>query len=52
MDITAPGMTVAMHDRGKYLEVYKKQSDGTWKVIRDMFNSDLPLPVAPSSAKP
>jgi len=25
--------------------VYRKQSDGTWKVVADMGNSDLPAPV-------
>lgn len=34
-----------MNDRGKYLTVYRKQSDGTWKVVADMGNSDLPAPV-------
>ena len=29
-------------DSGKYLTVYKKQSGGTWKVVADMGNSDLP----------
>jgi ketosteroid isomerase-like protein len=28
-------------DRGKYLEVWKKQADGTWKCVMDMWNSDL-----------
>jgi ketosteroid isomerase-like protein len=32
-------------DSGKYLTVYKKQSGGTWKVVADMGNSDLPAPV-------
>ena len=31
-------------DRGKYLEVWKKQADGTWKCTADSWNSDLPLP--------
>src|ERR1043165_2989110 len=31
-----------MTDKGKYLEVWKKQGDGTWKCVVDMFNSDLP----------
>jgi len=31
-----------MTDKGKYLEVWKKQADGTWKCVVDMFNSDLP----------
>jgi len=29
----------------------KKQADGKWKVVADMFNSDLPLP-APAGEKP
>jgi ketosteroid isomerase-like protein len=29
-------------DRGKYLAVWKKQVDGSWKVEADMWNSDLP----------
>ena len=27
---------------GKYLTVWKKQANGDWKVLYDMFNSDLP----------
>jgi uncharacterized protein (TIGR02246 family) len=29
-------------DHGKYVEVWKKQADGRWKTVADMFNSDLP----------
>jgi ketosteroid isomerase-like protein len=29
-------------DKGKYLEVWRKQADGSWKCVADMFNSDLP----------
>ena len=29
-------------DKGKYLEVWKKQADGNWKCVAGMFNSDLP----------
>jgi len=29
-------------DKGKFLEVWKKQPDGSWKCVADMFNSDLP----------
>jgi ketosteroid isomerase-like protein len=29
-------------DKGKYLEVWKKQADGGWKCVADMFNSDMP----------
>ena len=31
-------------DRGKYLEVWEKQSDGNWKCRADMWNSDLAAP--------
>lgn len=30
-------------DTGKYVTVWKKQSDGSWKVLLDIFNSDLPV---------
>jgi len=29
-------------DHGKYLEVWEKQADGTWKCGADCWNSDLP----------
>lgn len=36
-------------DKGKLLEVWKKQADGKWKVVADVFNSDLPpAPAAPA----
>jgi ketosteroid isomerase-like protein len=35
-------------DKGKYLTVWKKGADGTWKVLLDTYNSDLPPnPTAP-----
>ena len=30
-------------DKGKYITVWKRQADGSWKIIRDMVSSDLPL---------
>ncbi len=38
-----------MDDHGKYVEVWKKQSNGSWKVVADIFNSDL-LPPTPEPA--
>jgi ketosteroid isomerase-like protein len=33
--------------KGKYLEIWKKYPDGRWKIIRDIWNTDHPIP-APS----
>ena len=35
-------------DRGKYVTVWKKQADGSWKVAADIFNSGLPAAGAPA----
>jgi len=37
-----------MSDHGKYTEVWKKQSDGGWKCVLDMWSSDLPASSPPS----
>ena len=41
-------------DSGKYIEIWRKQGDGSWKLFRDIFNSDLPppAPLAPPKALP
>jgi ketosteroid isomerase-like protein len=39
-----------INDRGKYLEVWEKQTDGNWKCRADMWNSDLPTS-APAPAE-
>jgi uncharacterized protein (TIGR02246 family) len=31
-----------MTDRGKYMVVWKRQADGSWKLYRDMFNTSMP----------
>jgi ketosteroid isomerase-like protein len=39
-------------DRGKFVEIWKKQADGNWKAAVDIFNSDLPVAAAePQAAK-
>ena len=30
------------HETGKYSEVWKKQSDGSWKCVVDIWNADPP----------
>jgi ketosteroid isomerase-like protein len=37
-EITMNGVT----DKGKYVTVWKKQSDGSWKAVEDIINSDVP----------
>jgi|HubBroStandDraft_6_1064221.scaffolds.fasta_scaffold06335_1 uncharacterized protein (TIGR02246 family) len=37
-------------DTGKFVEVWKKQADGKWKVVADIFNTDLPA-LAPAPAR-
>jgi uncharacterized protein (TIGR02246 family) len=49
----ARGKTTA--DNGKFVEVWKKQADGKWKTVADIFNSDLPIvqkPAPPAAAAP
>ena len=29
-------------DQGKYIEVLKKQADGSWKIVYDIWNADAP----------
>jgi ketosteroid isomerase-like protein len=29
-------------DKGKYLTVWKRQTDGSWKIVRDINNTNLP----------
>lgn len=41
---TAEGMAEPITEKGKYLVVLRKQADGSWRVVTDIWNSDLPLP--------
>ena len=43
MTMTDPKTKNLMTDKGKYLTVYSKQADGSWKAIADTFNSDSPM---------
>jgi uncharacterized protein (TIGR02246 family) len=37
----------AMPDSGKFLTVWRKQADGSWKIIRDMNNTDIAPKMSP-----
>jgi ketosteroid isomerase-like protein len=41
MTMNPPG-AAPVTDKGKYIEVWKKQADGSWKSAYDSFTSDLP----------
>ena len=43
MTMTNPKTKKTMTDKGKYLTVYTKQADGSWKAIADTSNSDSPM---------
>ena len=39
-------------DTGKFVEVWKKQADNKWKVVADIFNSDMPVVQPRPAVKP
>jgi ketosteroid isomerase-like protein len=52
MNVTPPGAAGPVGDTGKYVEIWKKQRDGSWKVVLDTFNSDLAAPISPPPPMP
>jgi len=52
LTMSDPVTKVRMVDTGKYLTTFKKQSDGSWKAVADMINSDMPPPAPPKPAAP
>ncbi len=36
-------------DRGRYINVWQRQADGSWKIVRDMANSSMPMPGMPAA---
>jgi ketosteroid isomerase-like protein len=47
MTIAPPGAPGPITDSGKFVEILRKQSDGSWLIAVDIFNSDLPIPSSP-----
>lgn len=39
---TDPKTKKVIMEKGKYVEVYKKQPDGSWKIVEDINNADAP----------
>jgi ketosteroid isomerase-like protein len=46
MTIHIPNVPIPASDRGTYIELWEKQADGSWKIARDIYNSDV-APAAP-----
>jgi ketosteroid isomerase-like protein len=51
MTLTPVG-AAPIENRGKYIEIWRKQADGSWKILRDVYSSDLPLPAPEKPAAP
>jgi len=43
MTMMPPAAKAPLNDRGKVLAVWRKQPNGSWLVLRVMWNSDLPI---------
>lgn len=54
LTISFPGLTEPKVDNGKYLNVWKKKNDGTWKLVAETWNADKSpnAPAAKPQAKP
>jgi uncharacterized protein (TIGR02246 family) len=53
ISFTMPNMKHEMTDHGKYLNIWQKQSDGSWKLKVDTWNSDVnPMSMNQAGAKP
>jgi ketosteroid isomerase-like protein len=42
--MTDPKTGKPINDQGKWLTIRKKQADGSWKIVQDAWNSDVPSP--------
>lgn len=41
-EVQSPDGTIAAHDHGKYIVLWKRDANGQWKWHRDIYNSDVP----------
>jgi ketosteroid isomerase-like protein len=47
-----PAGAAPIEERGKSILLWRKQADGSWKILRKIWNSDLPLPAPEKPAAP
>lgn len=43
LSVLMPGQTKAMPDKGKYMDVWQKQLDGSWKIKAEIWNTDVDI---------
>lgn len=48
--LTPPGMEEEATDQGKFVEIWREQEDGSWKIAVDIWNSNQSPPEAASSS--
>ena len=41
--VLTPANQPEQPEAGKYIQIWRKQSDGSWKFVRDIWNWDLPV---------
>ena len=51
MTMSRPADKTVATDQGKYLTVFQKQSDGSWKAVADMINSNMSARSEPARSK-
>ena len=51
MTMTNPKTKKPVTEKGKYVTVYKRQTDGSWKAVADIANADAPAVAAPVASK-
>jgi uncharacterized protein (TIGR02246 family) len=50
MTMTPPGSKKPINDKGSYVTVYKKETDGSWKAVSDIASSSVSAAPPPSAA--